>query len=84
MSGVLVHEWIERSGGAEKVLDEFVNCYPDADLYCLWNDAPGRYSTTDVNESALAATPLRRSKASHCLSCRLPGEGWRTATTTSR
>lgn len=63
MSGVLVHEWIERSGGAEKVLDEFVNCYPDADLYCLWNDAPGRYSTTDVNESALAATPLRRSKA---------------------
>ena len=26
MSGVLVHEWIERSGGAEKVLDEFVNC----------------------------------------------------------
>ena len=63
MSGVLVHEWIERSGGAEKVLDEFVNCYPDADLYCLWNDAPGRYSTTDVNESVLAATPLRRSKA---------------------
>lgn len=63
MAGVLVHEWIERSGGAEKVLDEFVNCYPDADLYCLWNDAPERYSTTDVNESALAATPLRRSKA---------------------
>lgn len=63
MAGVLVHEWIERSGGAEKVLDEFVKCYPDADLHCLWNDAAGRYSTTDVHESVLASTPLRRSKA---------------------
>lgn len=63
MAGVLVHEWIERSGGAEKVLDEFVRCYPDADLYCLWNDAPERYPGTTVRESALAGTPLRGRKA---------------------
>lgn len=63
MAGVLVHEWIERSGGAEKVLDEFVNCYPDADVYCLWNDAPDRYPATNVRESVLAGTPLRGRKA---------------------
>ncbi|MDI9917072.1 glycosyltransferase [Rhodococcus sp. IEGM 1379] len=63
MAGVLVHEWIERSGGAEKVLDEFVHCYPDADLYCLWNDAPDRYPAAIVRESVLARTPLRGRKA---------------------
>ncbi|NMM83560.1 glycosyl transferase [Rhodococcus sp. SRB_17] len=63
MAGVLVHEWIERSGGAEKVLDEFVHCYPDADLYCLWNDAPDRYPAAIVRESILARTPLRGRKA---------------------
>jgi len=32
MSGVLVHEWIERQAGAGTVPDESVNCYPDAAL----------------------------------------------------
>ena len=84
MSGVLVHEWIERSGGAEKVLDEFVNCYPDADLYCLWNDAPG---VTRQPMSTKVCSLQRHcvvAKRSRCLSCRSPGEGWRTAAMTSR
>lgn len=60
--GLLVHEWIERIGGAERVLDEFVAAYPDADVLALWNDAPGRY-VSRVHESVLAATPFRRHKA---------------------
>ncbi|MFD3811687.1 glycosyltransferase [Rhodococcus sp. NPDC058639] len=62
MPGVLVHEWIARDGGSEKVLDEFVRCFPDADVLCLWDDAE-RYPTQTVRESGLARTPLRRHKA---------------------
>jgi glycosyltransferase involved in cell wall biosynthesis len=60
--GLLVHEWIERIGGAERVLDEFAGMYPDADVLALWNDDPGRYGDR-VHESLLAATALRRHKA---------------------
>ncbi len=62
MRGVLVHEWIARDGGSEKVLDEFVRSFPDADVLCLWDDA-GRYPGRRVHESGLARTPLRRNKA---------------------
>ncbi|WP_159794415.1 glycosyltransferase [Puerhibacterium puerhi] len=61
--GVLVHEWIERTGGAERVLDHLVEEFPGAPVVCLWDDAPGRYPGTTVRESALARTPLRRHKA---------------------
>lgn len=61
--GVLVHEWIERTGGAERVLDQLVEEFPDAPVLCLWDDAPGRYPGTTVRESVLARTPLRRHKA---------------------
>ncbi|UVT24063.1 glycosyltransferase [Rhodococcus pyridinivorans] len=60
--GILVHEWIARDGGSEKVLDEFVRTFPDADVLCLWDDAD-RYPGRTVHESGLARTPLRRSKA---------------------
>lgn len=63
MTGLIAHEWIEKVGGAEKVLDSFVDLYPDADVYCLWNDAPDRYADGKVTESPLARTPLRGRKA---------------------
>ncbi|TPG07631.1 glycosyltransferase [Curtobacterium flaccumfaciens] len=63
MRGLLVHEWIEAVGGAERVLDAMADEYPDADLFGLWNDAPGRYPGRRVIESALAPTPLRGRKA---------------------
>lgn len=62
MPGVLIHEWIEKSGGAEKVFDSFVEAFPTADLFCLWNEDQGRYGDRVVQESWLARTPLRRSK----------------------
>lgn len=61
--GLLVHEWIERTGGAEKVLDAFADAFPLADIACLWNDAPDRYPDREVVETALARTPLRSHKA---------------------
>jgi glycosyltransferase involved in cell wall biosynthesis len=61
--GLIVHEWVERHGGAEKCVDELLREYPDASLFTLWNDAPDRYPDTKVVESALSRTPLRRIKA---------------------
>ncbi|WP_296197312.1 glycosyltransferase [uncultured Microbacterium sp.] len=61
MSGLVVHEWIEKSGGSEKVVEQFFDVFPDADLFVLWDDAPGRF-TTVPSESWLSATPLRRHK----------------------
>lgn len=61
--GLLVHEWIETSGGAEKVLDAFHELAPGADIFCLWNDAPLRFQHTSVAESWVSRTPLRNRKA---------------------
>ena len=63
MTGLLVSEWIEQTGGAERVLDRLAGLFPDADMLCLWNDAPQRYPDRRVRETWLAGTPLRRHKA---------------------
>lgn len=63
MSGVIVHEWLEQVGGAEKVVDRFAAVFPDAPIHVLWDDAPGRFAPGRVHESPLARTPLRRHKA---------------------
>jgi glycosyltransferase involved in cell wall biosynthesis len=61
--GLLVHEWIEPRGGAERVLDALADSYPQADIACLWNDAPDRYHDRPVLESVMAKTTLRNRKA---------------------
>lgn len=63
MTGLIVTEWIEPAGGAERVLDRFTELFPDADVLCLWNDAPERALGRRVRETWLARTPLRRHKA---------------------
>ncbi len=62
-TGLLVHEWIERSGGAEQVLAAMGRAFPDAGIQCLWDDAPERFPEHRVHESWMARTPLRRHKA---------------------
>jgi glycosyltransferase involved in cell wall biosynthesis len=63
MAGLIVHEWIERHGGSENVVDAMAAAYPDADIHCLWSNAPDRFPGHAVSESWLARTPLRKSKA---------------------
>lgn len=63
MTGLIVSEWIETTGGAERVLDRLAGLFPSADMLCLWNDARGRYGSREVRETWLARTPLRRHKA---------------------
>src|SRR3954451_7433413 len=63
MSGVIVNEWIETVGGAERVLDGFASTFPDARIIAPWNDATGRFGSGRVIESWMSATPLRKHKA---------------------
>lgn len=77
MPGLIVQEWIERSGGAEQVLDAFRTALPDSQMYALWNDDDtGRFATVPVGESWMARTPLRRHKA---LALPLMPATWRSA-----
>jgi glycosyltransferase involved in cell wall biosynthesis len=62
LSGVIVHEWLEPHGGAEKVVEQLASLYPDAAIKSLWNDAPDRFAANRVSETWLARTPLRRHK----------------------
>lgn len=63
MTGAIVHEWIEQSGGSENVLEAMSRIYPDVDIYCLWNNSVGRFDPEQIHETWLAKTPLRHSKA---------------------
>lgn len=63
MTGLLVHEWIAKAGGSENVLEAIAAAFPDADIQCLWTDAPNRLADRNVKETWLARTPIRRSKA---------------------
>lgn len=63
MSGLIIHEWIEENGGAEKVVAAMVDAFPGADLLALWEDAPGAVGTTSVRESWLSRSRLRHHKA---------------------
>lgn len=61
--GVLVHEWIEKIGGSENVLESMSRIYPDAEIVCLWNNAPHRFPPSRVTESVMATSVLRGRKA---------------------
>lgn len=76
MGDLLVHDWIEVNGGAEKVLDSLVETFPEAQILSLWNDAPKRYAANKVIESPLARTPLRAHKA---VSVPVQALAWRAA-----
>lgn len=66
MSGLIVHEWLAKSGGSERVVQDLIKTYPDADLQVLWDDTD-RSSFDRTYETWLAGTPLRRSKAASLL-----------------
>jgi len=59
--GLIVHEWVERWGGAERVLDAMTDAFPDAGVHVLWNDIAALDGRA-VTESWLARTSLRNNK----------------------
>lgn len=63
MTGILVNEWLTKTGGAENVIEEMGRVFADAPIVCLWDDAHERFAPGRVHETWLARTPLRRAKA---------------------
>jgi glycosyltransferase involved in cell wall biosynthesis len=59
--GLIVHEWVERWGGAERVLDAMMDAFPEAGVRVLWSDAP-LLDGGNVTESWIARTSLRNHK----------------------
>lgn len=62
MTGLIVHEWLARSGGSEKVVDQMLEAFPGSDLRVLWDDSHAPRPAV-AQESWLARTPLRHHKA---------------------
>lgn len=62
MAGLIVHEWIAKAGGSERVLFDLVRQFPDAKLKVLWADTSGPLLVDNLSESWIARTPLRHSK----------------------
>jgi glycosyltransferase involved in cell wall biosynthesis len=61
LSGLIVHEWLSPAGGSENVFEAIARVFPDAERWCLWNEAGDRFQP--VHETLLARTPLRGRKA---------------------
>src|SRR6185312_6721668 len=40
MRVAIIHDWLYTLGGAEKVLAAILQCYPQADLFCLFDIMP--------------------------------------------
>jgi len=73
VSGILVHEWLSRTGGSENVFESLSEVFPSARRYCLWNESGGRFE--GVKETWLARTPLKGRKV---LALPLMPLAWRT------
>ena len=61
MTTLLAHEWLAPHGGSENVFEQLGHAFAGSRRLCLWNDAAERF--VGVDETFLARTPLRRSKA---------------------
>lgn len=58
MNGIIVHEWMEHIGGAERVVDALRSAYPHAEVLTLWSNV----ADPRIRESWMGRTPLRNNK----------------------
>jgi len=56
---LISHDWIEKFGGAEKVLSQFSTIFPKADVVTLWKDGDSSKEFSDVQQ-IFAIPPLFR------------------------
>jgi|688.fasta_scaffold18336_5 glycosyltransferase involved in cell wall biosynthesis len=60
---VISHDWIEKFGGAEKVLFQFLNAFPGAQLVTLWQEKESLAEFPRATELIPRPNALRRRKA---------------------
>lgn len=66
MAGLIVADWVEKVGGAERVLEEVLKVFPNANVYSLWSDkGPSELGLSEkqLKESHLSKSFLRSHKA---------------------
>jgi glycosyltransferase involved in cell wall biosynthesis len=74
-SVAVVHEWFGATGGSEAVFLNIADLVPHAARFVLWTDSD--VNRTDLRQSWMSRTPLRRAKA---LALPLMPLAWRTLT----
>lgn len=66
MKIAIVHDWLTVYGGAERVLEQMLNCYPDADLFSMVDFLPADkrnfIQNKPVSTSFIQRLPFARSK----------------------
>lgn len=65
MQTALVHDWLNQLGGAEDVLEEIVNLFPNTPLYTslYWRDGmPPHWRQWDIRTSFIDRLPLAQKK----------------------
>lgn len=71
MKVAIVHDWLYTYAGAEKVLEQIINCFPDADLFSLIDFLPenkrGFIKNKSVTTSFIQKLPLSKTKHRHYL-----------------
>ena len=67
-----VHEWLVTYAGSERVLEQMLKCYPEADLYCLIDFLPEADRLHILNKPArtsfIQRLPFAKTKYRHYLS----------------
>ena len=62
----IIHEWLVTYAGSERVLEQILSIYPDADLFCvvdfLDNQDRGFISEKKINTTFIQYLPKARSK----------------------
>ncbi len=71
MKIAIVHDWLYTYAGAEKVLEQIINCFPDADLFSLIDFLPadqrGFIKNKPVITSFLQKMPFAKTRHRHYL-----------------
>src|SRR5690554_3953812 len=66
MKIAIVHDWLVTYAGAEKVLEQIINIYPDADLFSLIDFLPANerdfIKNKSVKTSFIQKLPMARKK----------------------
>jgi glycosyltransferase involved in cell wall biosynthesis len=62
VKGLIAHDWIEKDGGAEKVLQSFVEILPNHQVFTLWADKTFSDMNQYTRQSFLSHLPFRDKK----------------------
>lgn len=71
MKVAIVHDYLNQSGGAEKVLELFLDLYPNAPVYTLLSDltkVSPRFKEVDIRHSFIQNIPFSKSQYKKMLS----------------